>query len=351
MPCYHPMKGFPIGLTDAGKTKYKICSYNVDHVERMVNGDFQCVSTPALSSRAVFAIRDFVTIPCGQCLGCRLDYSRQWANRCMLELQYHESAYFVTLTYNDEHVPISYYDDPETGEVFTALTLRKRDIQLWMKRLRKRFKEQKIRFFLCGEYGSTTFRPHYHAILFGLKLDDLVLSGKSPQGFSYYRSPSLEATWSVKDLRGDNSPLGFVGVAAVTWEACAYTARYVMKKLKGKEAEYYDLLNIEPDFVLMSRKPGLGRQYYDDHPEVMKSEYIFISTDKGGKKFRPPRYFDRLFDIDHPDELAEIKAVRKRMAEEAQRLKLERTNLSYLEMLEVEERNKAAKIKCLKRTL
>ena len=97
-----------------------------------------------------------IKLPCGQCIGCRLDRSRQWANRCMLELQYHDSAFFVTLTYDDFHVPKSYYADPETGEAYTSLTLCKRDFQLWMKRLRKKFSEDKIRFFACGEYGGQT---------------------------------------------------------------------------------------------------------------------------------------------------------------------------------------------------
>lgn len=362
MPCYHPLKGFPIGFTEAGKVKYKICSYDVDHLEKTRSGAYVAMAQPNPYVPRMDIVDSFVTIPCGQCIGCRLEYSRQWANRLMLEALYHDYAWFVTLTYNDEHVPFSYYDDPDTGEALGALSLRKKDMQLWMKRLRKRFSDQKIRFYLSGEYGDQTFRPHYHAIVFGLELNDLVPAGRSPHGYQYYFSQSLQDTWSYMedippDLRGDNTPLreyvpiGIIKVGKVTWETCAYTARYVMKKLKGKDAEFYERLNIEPEFVLMSRKPGLARQYYDDHPEVMKSEYISICTDKGGKKFRPPRYFDRLFDIDHSDELAEIKAVRKRMAEEAQKLKMEKTNLSYLEMLEVEERNKAAKLKCLKRRL
>ena len=117
-----------------------------------------------------------VPLPCGQCIGCRIDYSRQWANRCLLELKYHDSAWFCTFTYDDDHVPRTYYPDPETGEAIPALTLQKRDFQLLMKRIRKKFENDKIRFFMSGEYGSQTFRPHYHAILFGLHLDDLLWS-------------------------------------------------------------------------------------------------------------------------------------------------------------------------------
>lgn len=86
-----------------------------------------------------YPIDMLIKIPCGKCVGCRLEYSRQWANRCMLELQYHDSAYFCTFTYDDDHVPRTYYPDPETGEAFPAMTLQKRDFQLLMKRIRKHF--------------------------------------------------------------------------------------------------------------------------------------------------------------------------------------------------------------------
>lgn len=286
-------------------------------------------------------------LPCGQCVGCRIQYSREWANRCMMELKYHDSAYFVTLTYDDLHVPRSYYTDEKTGEVFTSLTLVKRDFQLFMKRLRKKFSDDHIRFFMSGEYGTNSFRPHYHAILFGLHLDDLSLYKKSPQGFSYYNSPSLQACW----CDSDGQPIGFAVVAEVTWETCAYTARYVMKKLTGKEAEFYTNFNIQPEFTLMSRKPGIARQYYDDHPDIYRKEFINVSTEKGGISFRPPRYFDKLYDLEHPDELEAIKDIRKKMAIEAQKSKLQRTSLYLEELLAVEERSYESKIKTLRRTL
>lgn len=286
-------------------------------------------------------------LPCGQCLGCRLDYSRQWANRCMLELQYHESSYFVTLTYDDFHVPRSWYTDPSTGEAFQSLTLQKRDFQLFMKRLRKRFSDQHIRFFMCGEYGGQTMRPHYHAILFGLKLDDLIEYKKSPQGFSYYNSPSLQACWS--DHNGD--PIGYAVVAGVTWESCAYTARYILKKQKGDEAHFYTDFNIQPEFTLMSRKPGIARQYYDDHPDIYDYDFINIKTKKKGLKIKPPRYYDNLFDIENPERMSEIREIRQKMAQSAQKLRLERTSLSVDEMNEVCERVKASQIKSLQRRI
>ena len=156
----------------------------------------------------------------------------------------------------------------------------KRDFQLLMKRIRFKFSDDKIRFFMSGEYGSQTFRPHYHAILFGLHLDDLKpykTVKEAGEYYTYYNSESLQECW----------PYGYVVVGEVTWESCAYTARYVMKKLKGKEAKFYEEHNIQPEFTLMSRKPGIARRYYDEHPDIYEQDKINVSTPKGGKSFRP----------------------------------------------------------------
>lgn len=335
MPCYHPLKAFVLGEKD-GKRLLKVTCYEVDHLERSGEG-FSCCTHPAYGRPG--DVTEFIEIPCGKCSGCRLQRSREWANRCMLELEYHKSSYFVTLTYDDAHVPIHYYSDPETGEALPSMSLVKRDYQLFMKRLRKKFGEG-IRFFAAGEYGSQTFRPHYHAILFGLELNDLVPYKRSAQNFQYYNSPSLQEVW----------PNGFAVVAPVTWETCAYTARYVMKKLTGPEAEFYENFNIVPEFSLMSRKPGIARQYYEDHPDLYEHEFINISTEKGGRKFRPPKYYDKLFDVDCPEESAKLKAVRQKMAAEAQKAKLQKTTLPYLDQLAVEERANLARIKSLKRS-
>ena len=335
LPCYHPLKAFVLGEKD-GKRLLKVTSYEVDHLERSGDG-FACCIHPAYGRPG--DVTEFIEIPCGKCSGCRLQRSREWANRCMLELEYHKSSYFVTLTYDDAYVPIHYYSDPETGEALPSMSLVKRDFQLFMKRLRKKFGEG-IRFFASGEYGSQTFRPHYHAIIFGLQLDDLVPYKRSVQGFQYFNSASLQEVW----------PNGFAVVAPVTWETCAYTARYVMKKLTGPEAEFYENFNIVPEFSLMSRKPGIARQYYEDHPDLYEHEFINISTEKGGRKFRPPKYYDKLFDLDCPEESARLKAVRQKMAAEAQKAKLQKTTLSYLDQLAVEERNQLARIKSLKRS-
>lgn len=351
------MKAWPVGKTALGKTDYKITSYEVDHLEIMHNGSKVCCTYPFdarfRSPLVKQCVTNFVEIPCGKCIGCRIEYSRQWANRMMLELEYHDSAYFVTLTYNDDHVPRALFSDLHTGEAFESLTLCKRDVQLFFKRLRKAFPDDKIRFYLAGEYGSNTFRPHYHAIIFGLHLDDLQVFSKSKQGFCYYSSAKLQRCWS-QVLTGESySPndhnIGFCLVSEVTWETCAYVARYVTKKLTGPESSYYEYFNLTPPFTLMSRKPGIGRQWYDDHPDCFDYEYINLKTSSGGRKFRPPKYYQKLYEVDEPDAAADMKETRRQMAEAQKQLKLAQTDLSYLEMLAVEEQQFHDRTKILMR--
>lgn len=355
MACYHPLFALPDinprtnrpYLTENGKPRLRVfgASANID------------LNDPEL-----------IRIPCGRCIGCRLEYSRQWANRCLLELEYHKEACFVTLTYDDDHVPISRYPDPATGEALPCLTLRKRDFQLFMKRFRKALGDIQIRFFAAGEYGRQTFRPHYHAIIFGWKPKDLVPYKQSEAGFMYYNSPFMDKIWtgplneygemwysgaskeSITPL-SERSQNGMVVVADVTWQTCAYVARYTAKKSNTYGPSFFESFNIESPFSLMSRKPGLGRQWYDDHPDVYDYEYINLSTKDGGKKFKPPKYFDKLFDVENPEKSAEIKAIRKHLAEEATKAKLAATDMSFMELLAVEEAAKENKIKSLQRRL
>ena len=102
---------------------------------------------------------------------------------------------------------------------------------------------------------------------------------------------------------------------------------------------------------MMSRKPGIARQWYDDHPDFNDYEYINIKTEKGGRKFRPPNYYNRLYDLDEPEASKALKETRRKMAEAAKAAKLSQTNLSYLELLQVEENNLKSRIKSLERKL
>ncbi|WNK13094.1 MAG: replication initiator protein [Microvirus sp.] len=219
-------------------------------------------------------IRRSLTLRCGQCVGCRLERSRQWAVRCMHEAQLHLSNSFVTLTYDDEHVP-------RDG------SLRYSDFQYFMKRLRLEFGP--TRFYMCGEYGEQFRRPHFHACLFGLFFPDRVLFRETEAGSSIFTSVALTRLW----------PHGFSSVGDVTFESAAYVARYVMKKVTGQLADaHYSSVDPEtgevfwrvPEFTRMSLKPGIGAPWMDKfYPDVFPNDYVVVR----GRKCRPPRYYQK----------------------------------------------------------
>ena len=229
-----------------------------------------------------------IQVPCGKCIGCRLDHSRMWATRCVHEAKSHEKNCFLTLTYNNNFLP-------ENG------SLVKEDLQKFWKRLRK-MTGKKIRYFACGEYGSQLHRPHYHAIVFGFDFDDKYLFSVN-HGQPLYRSPSLEKLW----------PFGYSTIGNVTFESCAYVARYVLKKRTGEEAQdwYKDKV---PEFVVMSRRHGIGYEWLKKYAsDVYNQDVCLTRLGTSGKimKLRPPRYYDSIFDIMEPELMAELKARRK----------------------------------------
>lgn len=232
------------------------------------------------SGEIVFAERGKIlrslVLPCGQCIGCRLARSRGWAIRCMHEQQCHEWSSFVTLTYNEESVPY-----PPSLDV--------RPFQLFMKRLRKRMRVP-IRYYMCGEYGESFGRPHYHACLFGVFFEDREVWKDLPSGFKLYRSKVLEELW----------PLGNSSVGDVTYESARYVANYCTKKVNGPRAhEHYqwidpytgEVFERDPEFACMSLKPGIGQKWFERYSkEVFVHDAVIVD----GMKIKPPRYYDTL---------------------------------------------------------
>lgn len=220
-------------------------------------------------------------LPCGQCTGCRLDRSRQWAMRCMHERRMHEDASFVTLTY--DKAPAS---------------LVKRDLQLFNKRLREAV--GKFRFYACGEYGEKNSRPHYHEILFGLDFPDKRPFKKNGRGEQLYTSALLERTWAH----------GFCIIGDVSFDSCAYVARYCMAKVTGDKAgaHYNGRL---PEFCLMSRRPGIGATYYDKYGSEV---YAHDSVICNGVEVTPPRYYDGKFEVVDAEALSRLKSLRRQEA-------------------------------------
>ena len=303
--CLYPALGIQIGLTEAGKPKYWRAQYMTEDYYKLLNNP------------------DAIMMPCGVCMECRLKYSREWAVRCMLEAQYHDSNYFLTLTYDNDHLDTvrRYYCD-ENGEAYESLSLNPKDLQDFVKRLRRNLdyhNGDKIRHYSCGEYGSQTHRPHYHLIVFGLQLDDLVELKRSSLGFPYYTSEKIRKLW----------PYGNHLICNMTFETAAYVARYCTKKLNGDFEDFYKIFNIEPEFSHMSKRPGIARQYFEEHKdEIYQYDELFLRMDKGGSRNKPPGYFDHLYDIENHEKMHEIKESRKKVAEMMEKLRQANTTLS-----------------------
>ena len=220
-----------------------------------------------------------VKIPCGQCIGCRLNYSKFWAVRCMHEYFTSDNGYFFTLTFDDEHLA------PD-------LSLHKDDFVNFMKRLRKKFGNG-IRFFHCGEYGEQSARPHHHAIIYNVPLSDLRIISYS-HGQPYYISDTISRLW----------PFGYHIIGNVTFDSCAYVARYVVKKVTGvRAAEHYR--GRIPEYVTMSRRPGIGREFYEKyHKDMYAIDKVVLSPDK---MVNIPRYYDKIHEQCHTSEMEKIR--------------------------------------------
>lgn len=334
MSCTHPLKGFKIGINEeTGKNRFKVTSYNIQYIiKKMINGkmEYICCDTPfvqyAPGQYDVGVITDFVEIPCGKCVSCRRLNAARWSDRLMLELQDHQESCFLTLTYDDEH--ITWVNDASGDSDDIIYTLNKRDFQLFMKRLRKRIEPKKVRFFACGEYGETTFRPHFHVILFGWCPSDLIQFKKNFQNDILYISEELSSIWQN----------GNVLVGKVTQNSCRYVARYCMKKAFGVDALFYEKMGVLPEFIEMSRKPGIGRKYFELHyDEIAKYKTINVSTDTGGISMSIPPYYVNLIESVDPDLYREIKLSNKRAALLRKEVMLSRTDLDYSTYLSILE--------------
>lgn len=280
MPCEHPYKGYYTGnKTEKGKDEIIICCdssegpLNVDlatkrgfHVD-LFNKEF------VHSENGYFYLHKSLDIPCGRCLGCRLDYAQQWALRLSLESLYWKNSYFITLTYDDRHV----------GDY----CLKKREAQKFLMRLQKA--HPGCRYFLCGEYGSKTLRPHYHLILF--MDDDLVLGDKV--GVNSWLSPEISRLWSIYDRKTKTSEeLGLIEVSMANPACMGYVAQYTQDK-----ATKEDPLGRPPKFLLMSKRPAIGFRYLKEH----ELDFLFNDTHvygPGGMVAPIPKAFVRKLDND-----------------------------------------------------
>jgi len=244
-----------------------------------------------------------IKVPCGQCLGCNQKRVRDWALRCQHEARMWEHNYFITLTYNDEHLPdgnsLCYSD-------FQAFMKKARH---WMGifdwKTKKQWDKTKIRFFMCGEYGKLN-RPHYHVLLFNFPIPDLEFLKETEKGSRLYTSELVSWMWNNR---------GFITVGSVEYQSAAYVAQYCVKKM-GSEEEDYQLIDLETgelfqrsrEMIQMSRRPGIGSTWYDKYKEQIFPVDLCIAN---GKKVPVPKYYSIRHKKEDPSAYEDVIAKRQ----------------------------------------
>lgn len=256
MPCYHPMKAYRSrqGRNESGAwpITFKISEGYADME---------------------------LDIPCGQCVGCRLEYARNWAIRGCHELKDHKYACYMTLTYDDENLPGAGNLDPYNMVNF-------------IKRLRHFADPMKIRYLQCGEYGDLDKRPHHHMILYGYEFPDCKF-------FKMHKGNKLYVSKIANKLWGN----GFVTIGAVTFDSICYVARYVLKKAKKEDDP-----DRVPEYITMSRNPGLGMNHLDKYmEEIYETDSVVVA----GKEFKPPKVYDLRLKDERKNLYEKIKNARK----------------------------------------
>jgi len=255
-----------------------------------VSGDVWIGSDPSRSGRGM-------ELPCGKCIGCRMDRARGWQVRILHEAQLYDTNWMATFTYDDSALPEDW-------------SLRYSDFQAAMKRLRKRVEGERevaggrkpIRFFCSGEYGTVRGRPHFHAILFNCRFGD-----ESRLYNGSYRSALADAIWSR----------GIVGLDDVTVASAAYVAGYVTEKVHRRVDEVVsvktgELFPRRKEFCQMSRRPGLGSWWYDRFGyDLFPQDHAIL---RDGKRHKVPRFYYERYrreaDADKVEELEERRFAR-----------------------------------------
>ncbi|UDN67718.1 replication initiator protein [robinz microvirus RP_102] len=235
-------------------------------------------------------------LPCGKCIGCRLEHARRWAIRCVHESKLHADNCFLTLTYNEASLP-------------QAGTLVPRHLQLFQKRLHNRLLDSRgrgFRFFSVGEYGDINRRPHYHCLIFGYDFTDKVKYGETSYGI-IYTSKLLDEIWGFGECK----------IAELSYKTANYVTRYCLKKVDGKKRlaghyEVYDangeIFERHPEFARMSRRPGIGAGYFDRYGrEVQAHDNLIINA----REVPSIRFYDLRIEAKDPAGFELIKKKRR----------------------------------------
>lgn len=300
------------------------------------------------------------TIPCGNCWACKLNNSAEWATRCMLETLESPHNYWLTLTYDEDHIPIAVetiwkkeFLDPEGkpqfeeihfsnvgDEIWCTGTLIPEDMTNFIKRCRARLKDkydlEGMRFYYAAEYGTTNKRPHFHILIFNCILPEL-------EKYDFQIDDNFKEKWKSRIIDDLWHYQGIVDISQIEWSNAAYTARYTMKKIFDKmPIENYYASGKIPEFTRMSRRPGIGMKYYHDCKfKIYEHDEMIMKTVKGNiGSIKPPKAFDKLFKEEYPDKWYEIEKRRKSQAEANRKISYLVSDYTDFERL----RNKAESI-------
>lgn len=344
MPCYHPM----------------IRIENTNKWEKATDGHRYHPATieqPHDLYNRLEEIKDNISyryniLPCGKCIGCKLEYSREWANRGYLEAKCWKQNWFVTITYDEDHLTIQEETTDENEITWTNEgdwngTLVPKELTQFIKNIRqimkREYKEDGIRFMACGEYGEEGERPHYHIIFFNLNLPpETFYNPKIINKETYWQNTIIERAWGK----------GIINISEASWNNIAYTARYITKKINGTGSdELYKSKGQEKEFFRVSRMPGIGQPYYEKHKEqIYKNDEIIVKNRQGIISCKPPKYFDELYEKENPEHFKQIKEKRKKEQKNKEKLKDQTYSYGRLHNLQIEERTKEAKNQNLIRT-
>lgn len=244
-----------------------------------------------------------ILLPCGQCMACRQTRAEAWAVRMVHESKLYDYNSFLTLTYNDENLPQNNslpYDD----------------VTKFIKRLRKVLKSAdiEITYYRVGEYGENFSRPHYHICIFGFDFSlPILYKGQcnvrthesTHNGNKLYSSTLLSALWTH----------GFATIGDFSFASALYVAKYVTKKVLGKNKnEHYqrcdelgEIYSVTEEKSSMSRRPAIGLRFIEKY---YKEIYANDSCFHEGTYYRTPAYYDKWLEKNHPAIYQEVKQKR-----------------------------------------
>lgn len=270
--------------------------------------------------------KEKMTVPCGGCIGCRLDRARHWTARLIHESHCHPKNTFITLTYDNLNLPENGSLDLEHLQKFMKRMRRAREVRKGRKVLHR----EKIKYYAVGEYGyicphgidismvphelCNHGRPHYHIALFNCAFDVLLKYEDASDQRPKYFSPELKELW----------PYGNNDVTELNPTTAMYAAGYITKKVTGKNAEDHyrrigphgEICPIKPEFNVMSR--GLGKEWFEKyHADCYPSDQVPIPSAANPRvENKPPRYYDNLLEKSDPELLDLIKRKRAKRATE-----------------------------------